>query len=619
MAGPSKSRVIAVVGVMALLLSPAWLAMSSFLFGLLAMGDPNAVEWYSLAELAWLYPTNEVVQKYGLISAAVCGAVLYLPLLILIIPKKESLHGDARWATGQEIRRAGLRGTDGIIVGEEGGKFLIASLNENPHIVLAAPSGSGKGVGFVVPNLLNYDGSFVVLDMKKENFELTAGFRAAHGHEVFLFDPASPTRRTHRWNALHYVRDDPAFRVDDLQKIASILFPDPDSGDPIWAASARSLFLGLGLYLFETPGKLRTLGQMAREAYGGDPERFRKFFDDAKRAGTPYSDTCVRMLEDFMRTPDKTRGSILKTFTSAFEIYFNPFVDAATSGNDFDFADLRRKRMTIYLGISPDNLGRLAPLLNLFFQQLVDVNVRTRPDEDPSIKYHVALLLDEFRSLGKLKVIVDAIAFLRGYWLHLLPVFQSWSQVNEVYGEQAARTFQENHRIEVTYTPGSLATAKELSERLGNKTVKSVSRSRPSGFSSGSRSMNISEAARALRMPQELLEMPDDEVIVLVRGMKPIKGEKIRYYKDPRFTGRIVPPPPVPEVQPVQVESIVPQAPAVTTRPVDVSDIDSLYTRDLSDFDLDFSGITVPTGDLSQEDAEALADAMFAQLTTKRA
>ena len=86
-------------------------------------------------------------------------------------------------------------------------------------MILAAPTRSCKGVGIVIPNLLDYQESMVVLDIKQENFDLTSGWRASQGQEIYLFNPFAEDRRTHRWNPLSYVSEDPAFRISDLQKM----------------------------------------------------------------------------------------------------------------------------------------------------------------------------------------------------------------------------------------------------------------------------------------------------------------------------------------------------------------------------------------------------------------
>ena len=118
-------------------------------------------------------------------------------------------------------------------------------------VILAAPTRSGKGVGVVIPNLLDYQESMVVLDIKQENFDLTSGWRASRARKSILFNPFAEDRRTHRWNPLSYVSQDPAFRISDLQSIAAMLYPDGSDDQKFWVSQARNAFMAFALYLFE--------------------------------------------------------------------------------------------------------------------------------------------------------------------------------------------------------------------------------------------------------------------------------------------------------------------------------------------------------------------------------
>ncbi|HEX7814795.1 type IV secretory system conjugative DNA transfer family protein [Dyella sp.] len=523
-----------------------WLYLAGWIFDWMVFrGKGPKVDLFTWFTYHQHYGDDPAVRKKLMISALLATVVTLSPSALLWLKPRKPLHGNARFANLVEIRRAGLLTADGdgIVLGRKGDQFLMAGLAQFPHVMLAAPTGSGKGVGVVIPNLLNWNHSVIVLDIKQENWTLTAGFRQRHGHEVYLFDPASPTRQTHRWNPLGYIRDEEGLRVDDIQKIGNIIFPDVEGTEPIWSASSRALFLGLVLYIMETPGIPLTLGQVAREAFADTENRLIDIINERRLARQPLSPLCESALLDYANTADDTRTSIRKTFTSRLELFLNPILDAATSDNDFDLNALRRRNISIYIGITPDNLGRLAPLVNLFFQQVVDLNTRELPEHNKALTRQCLLLLDEFKSLGKLPLIVDAIAFLRGYGVRLLPIFQSPSQIREVYGEEAAKTFFQNHAVRISYTPADITSATEISNELGNTTVKSASHSRPDFFSQGSRSISDSDQSRALLLPQEVMELSMDEILVFARGCKPVRGTKIRWYKDALFKTRILPPP----------------------------------------------------------------------------
>src|SRR3546814_20778749 len=87
-----------------------------------------------------------------------------------------------------------------MVLGKMGGKFRTFGGNE--HCIVDAPTRSGKGVVIVSPNLLSWQESVVVLDVKRENWEATAGFRQKYGQAVYLFNPTDPEGRTARYNQI---------------------------------------------------------------------------------------------------------------------------------------------------------------------------------------------------------------------------------------------------------------------------------------------------------------------------------------------------------------------------------------------------------------------------------
>lgn len=635
---PWGKALVASAAVLGLLFAWAYLASKLFLLILFKGDPPMTAGALTVFEYLGDHSGNKKVMGPALLSIAGVGAALVAFPTWLLWPRDRKLYGDARFAKDSEIRAAGLMGDDGLIVGTHKGKYLMSAGQH--HVMLAAPTGSGKGVGDVIPNLLNWNHSAIVLDVKRENWGLTAKFRESNGHKVFLFDPAAPDRKTHRWNPLGYVREDPSLRVDDLQKIGYIMFPDVHGVDPIWSGGCRSLFLGMALYLLETPGKAVTLGQLARETYAGDPTRFKAIMADRHKAGNPLSPVCELAILDFIEAPDKTRDSIRKTFTSRLELFLNPNIDAATSANDFDLEALRKERITIYLGVTPDNLGRLSALLSLFFQQVVDLHTRELPERNPALKFQLLLLIDEFAALGKMQVILDAIAFIRGYNIRLHPIFQSPSQVRAIYGPEHALSFFQNHTLRIAYEPADFASAKDISEELGIDTVTKKNRSRPSGGGKGG-SVSDSDHGRAVLLPQELSTIGADTAIIFMRGQRPVKCEKITFYSDPVFIDRLksVSPslaaigkrlptrselahamfsgelaPDVPELTHVEVERIARRADERPFKAVELADLDRLDSIPLSDFSTDFSTVSVPTGDLDEDELAAFADTVYQQM-----
>lgn len=695
------------------------------------------------------YGAQKVILTRLYIASAVALAILLAPLLVLFAPAKRSLYGDARFATMGEIKKAGLLGEVGLIVGRLGNWFTGYRYLMFPgaqHAIISAPTRSGKGVGVVIPNLLNWPHSVVVLDIKQENWDITSGFRRKHGQECYLFNPSAADYRTHRYNPLAYVSTDPNFRIDDLQKIGNMLFPDQPGTDVIWTATPRTLFLGISLYLFETPGKPVTLGQVLRESLNdgdgsqyfaaiinmralgerikqatdadaakqaavdldavmadrgkapehhprmsemavwhylsaayrkGTQDRIAAIRDTSPKAadipailagmefdkasadvGKALSGACVRALNTYTSiAAENTRGGIIGGFRSRLELWMNPLVDAATSANDFDLREVRKRRMSIYLGVTPDNLERMAPLLNLFFQQLIDLNTRELPERNPTIKYTCLLLMDEFTAIGKIPILSKGISYIAGYWLRMMPIVQSPAQIVDTYGKEAAQTFTTNHALQIIYPPkaSETQTAEDISKWLGYQTVKGVSESRAKGiFGKKTPTQNHSDQRRALLLPQEITSLGQHRELVVVENVPPILAKKVIYYGDSAFVDRLKAVSPklralgkaLPKkaqleaaVQSGELGALVPlidlnahnqivaasdaatpnkaTAPSsggqtqtiIVERPVTADDLPNLGALDLASFAVDFSSVAKPkAGELDEAALHAYAD-----------
>ncbi|HPW06389.1 MAG TPA: type IV secretory system conjugative DNA transfer family protein [Burkholderiaceae bacterium] len=526
-----------------LLVFGVWLYLAGGIFLMLAghrFQEAQPLTWY---QYGYHYGSVREVQHRLTMAGGLSLTVLLLPALLFIVPARRSLFGDARFASRRDIRRAGLLGEHGIIVGRRGHRYL--TYDGPQHAIISAPTRSGKGVGVVIPNLLNWPGSVVVLDIKKENWDITSGYRRQCGQDCFLFNPAASDYRTHRYNPLAYISEDPNFRIDDIQKIANMLFPDQTGTDVIWTATPRGLFLGIVLSLLETPGQLVTLGQVLREtlADGDGSAYFTRVIQRQAAAGTPLSGACVRALKGYISiASENTRAGVMTSFRSRLELWMNPLVDAATSANDFDLRDVRKRPLSIYLGVTPDNLERMAPLLNLFFQQLIDVNTRELPNQNPAYTQTCLLLMDEFTAIGKIGILSKGISYIAGYGLRMMPIIQSPAQLVEVYGKDAAQTFTTNHALNIIYPPkaSETQTARDISEWLGYQTVKGQSESRSKvWFSKKSASLSVSDQRRALMLPQEITGLGQQMELVVMENVPPILARRVRYYQDPAFMDRL--------------------------------------------------------------------------------
>lgn len=517
--------------------------------------DPALAGPFSIIEYWKLYAHSS--EKFVRVSVQLCAIGPWALLAgfigwAVIAKQNRPLHGAARFANTAEIRKAGLLDPKGgldktILVGKKNGRYL--TYGGYQFVILAAPTRSGKGVGIIVPNCLNYSDSLVVLDIKGENFDITSGFRAKHGQKVYLFAPFDEAGVTHRYNPLEYISDDPAQRLGDIDAIGTALYSGGNQNDKFWSENAKDLFRGLCLFVLERKDLPKTFGEILRQASGKGKPLKEYIFEELKKAqdtGHPFSNACIDCLNRVLSNSENTLAGIVATFGTPLLIFQNPRVDLATSANDFDLREVRRERMSIYFKMPPNKLKEGSVLVNLFFDQLLNLNTRVLPSQDKTLKQQCLVLLDEMTSIGKVAMIAQAVSYMAGYNMRLLTIIQNKSQLEDVYGKAGALTLLSNHALMVMYAPSPTvqSDAQEYSEMLGYETVKS--RSRTSSMQSSSTS--TSDQRRALMLPQEIRELGQTREIVSLENCKPILCDKIRYYEDPDFTCRAhLPPPSIPK------------------------------------------------------------------------
>lgn len=477
-----------------------------------------------------------------------------------IFSRKKNLYGEARFARLGELKKAGFlkQSNTSIVLGKMNGRFLFYSGQQ--FALLAAPTRSGKGVGIVIPNLLAYQGSVVVLDIKQENFELTSGFRQKYGQEVYLFNPFAEDKKTHRWNPLSYVSSNPEFRMSDLMSIASMLYPvGADGKDRFWMNQAQNAFIAFALYLFDLKAaQLQNYKMVSRGSYqactigelfristgkGGDLREYLQGLAQSEFLSTQGQTAFAGLLSQ----SDDTFSNIMGTFKEPLLPWLNPITDAATSADDFLLTDVRKKKMTIYIGIQPNKLAESRLIINLFFSQLINQNTRELPQNNPALKYQCLLLMDEFTSIGRVDILATSVSYMAGYNIRLMPIIQSLAQLDGTYGREASRTLVTNHALQVIYTPREQRDANDYSEMLGYTSIKKTSVSKGGGRGDVNRTEN--DERRALMLPQELKAMSSDKEIILYEGLsQPIMCDKIRYYLEPEFKKRLLPKVNIPEI-----------------------------------------------------------------------
>lgn len=442
-----------------------------------------------------------------------------------IVKKQSSVYGDAHWATESDIKKVQLRSKHGLLMGRDKKGYLIAPGYQ--HALLFAPTGSGKGVGFVIPNLLFWRESVVCHDIKLENYDLTSGWRkAVLKQDVFVWAPADPDGISHCYNPMDWISKKPGQMVDDVQKLANLLLQKKE----FWENEARTLCVGVMLYLCADTRKTRSFGQVVRELRSDDFAYNMAVVLDT--LGEKIHPVAYMNLAAFLQKAEKERSGVVSTLNSGLELWANPIIDTTTSRSDFNIQLFKKRPTTVYVGLTPDNIQRLKSLMAMFYQQATEFLSRKMPGKDEP--YGVLFLMDEFPTLGKLEQFLAGIAYFRGYHVRLFLIIQDTQQLKGTYEDAGMNSFLSNSTYRITFAANNIETAKLISELIGNQSVESSSYNKPRFFdlNPGSRSVNTSQASRALLLPQEVISMPRDDQVILIEASPPIKTKKIKYFED---------------------------------------------------------------------------------------
>ena len=491
---------------------------------------------YSWADLA----ARPSVLEGALIITGSVALALTIVGLAGVYRGRLNQYDDAHFQTKREMRRNGMVGrmdTNGFIFGKLGSPksdapYVMAPPDRFPHAMMIAPTGRGKGVGFVIPNLLHFSGSALILDVKGENFAKTSIHRQ-HGlkNKVWYFSPFDEEKGTHRFNPLARIAaiPSPDSQYTALNAMADLfLIPEGESAQSFFNAGKR-LFIASCLYAIEQ--RRPTLGYAA-EIMAGGGNKIKSYTTIAETTAIPIVSRTFLEMSD---VNEKTLGSYVSIIQgSGLGLWNDPAVDRVTSTSDFDFSTFRAEAQSLYIVVQPEHLKTLAPLVRLLFADAIASLQRREPGPDE--KHAVMFLMDEFDQLGRQPLVLSSIKTIRSFGGRYFIISQTIPGLDDIYGESGRRSLQGGAGVQIYMTPQDDCTADVLSNALGRSTITAVTESQ-SRVRALDDSANVSRRSeeRPLVSANELLRFPLDEVLVLAEGQYPIRARHIRYYEDRHF------------------------------------------------------------------------------------
>lgn len=455
-----------------------------------------------------------------------------------------STFGSAKWARPEDMSAEGLFVKDGIRLGTvmDGEREREIFYHGERHCLISAPTRSKKGTSQIVPNLLTYQGSVMVIDPKGENALITAKARQDMGQKVMVVDPWQIATidgvETARFNPLEWlVLGDPDISENAMLLADAIIVKTGDK-EAFWDQMAVGYLQGAILYVAtdEREAGQRHLPRV-RDLMMLDGDDLRALFE--RMLESPHhvvASTGARMLQ----MDEKLLSNVMASVQSHTQFLDSPRLRENLSVSDFRFEDLKTEKMSVYLVIPADRLQAFSPWLRLLVQQAITVNARNieQKPEKP-----ILFILDEMASLGRLTMVEQAYGLMAGFGMQLYGVVQDLGQLKRIYGD-GFETFIGNSGLIQYFGSRDRMSADYFSALCGETTVWNFSTafSRTFGSSSGnnggSSSSSISEtdttaaSQRKLAYPDELMRLPDDKQLVFIENMNPIIATKVPWYED---------------------------------------------------------------------------------------
>jgi len=460
--------------------------------------------------------------------AAVISTLIAVGFVRGIRASKGSVKGTARWGDGRALRAA----ETGFILGRAwNGKLLRYAGGR--HLMTVAATRTGKGVGTIIPNLLDHPGSLVCTDPKGENWFVTHKYRESlPGHKVIALDPFNLTKQgtTGACNPLDSIDlEDPA-APEIARSMAESLIGHPGRGEDFWVEEAKSALMMFILQAKTCPDQSRqTMGEV-RRLISLKPAELQELLEHMTDSEYPaIAEGAARLLQKHR----KEFGSVMSTVQSRTHIFSSAPLAKTIEQTSFTKEDILSDNVSIYLIVPREHLRAYAGWLRMTVVSIYGMITRNAHDRSVQPQHRVLFLMDEFANLGPIKAMLDAVSLGAGFGITVWLILQDFAQLKEAYHD-AWYSFLANSDVLQVYGIQDTYSCKQVTEMLGTTTVwtrnlKRMDKADPSLV------RELNESERPLLTADEIRRLHTERQIIFCRPYRPIIATKIRFYKDDEF------------------------------------------------------------------------------------
>lgn len=439
---------------------------------------------------------------------------------------------------------------DRLTLGQLGKRWVAAAARAS--VALFAPTLSGKTTMFMVPRLLEWQGAVVATSAKADLVRLTLAHRTAQG-PVYVFDPlgylADVGIESCRWSPLMGIRSyADALKAAAWLSSTSKVEGTSSSNQKFWDDNAKRTLAPLLFAAAQDPFTDEGTGRTSHERHIAQVGRWLQrgsVSDPEVEAVLNYvgDRDALDAFAGVRSAHDQTRQNIGSTAQLVLDPFAHPRTRQALApvedpAHDFDPQKILDQGGTLYVFAPEHEAEEFKPL----FETIINTVVFAAEDRSaraggvPIEPHHLLLALDEAANMASLRKMPELASVGSSQGIVLLSVWQNTSQIETIYGPTRARTLLAGHNGKVFW--GGIQdeeTLKYVEGLAGEFEYRKVTQSQDQR----GRSNSVSYETRALAPKHFVRNLPDGQVLVLFRNVKPLRLQVTPWFRDPDIRPRV--------------------------------------------------------------------------------
>ncbi|MBG0825822.1 type IV secretory system conjugative DNA transfer family protein [Planomonospora sp. ID91781] len=421
-------------------------------------------------------PPLEAGVFWGLLTLllTVTGAAVYLAASALREHLAQRGNRGAAWATPKHEQRITVPEDPAerpgrIVAGRSMRTRSLLAGDDCISATVFGPNGSGKTLGLIIPNVLEWNGPCVVSTAKGPDLKWIIKARRKHGPVWVVAPEGLSFMRPARWSPTTYATDEEAAdRMARWLCDASAITDDPRARP--WVLKARSL---VGPVL------------MAAQLSGGGVDKFYRWCLDGQDSRRDVRSILMehgyeQMADNYEATwrlhPDGV-GSVLFTAAAVVDAYARPRIRDSATTSDFTAEQLLREKGTVCIVAPPSQADALAPMFTALVASIVHEAEQTYERTGP-LQPRLLLALDEAGNVFRYSGLPTLLTTARGMGIQLITVWHDLAQLQTRYGNDSARTILSQSKLRLLLPGmGDMSTLQYFSQMIGNEVAERPSHS----------------------------------------------------------------------------------------------------------------------------------------------